>query len=152
MIKTVRFFNGKTQIVLEVENCFEYTYNAMKTVLKLTILESKQSYDTISELKKCEGRIAFYEDEDFKTDYEGYNLGAKGFTANYMDGIFNIELAKESSYSVRLDKIEETLDFVLEFLAGGSDEPEDEEVEEETPEEEQPQPNDGPNADVSAEG
>ena len=126
MVKKITFNNGTEEKTLIVQNCFAYTYNAMKTVLKLDIAEADHSYDEITELKKCEGKISYYEDDVLKSEYEGFNLGSKGFIVNCAEGNFNVEMAQESSYSIRLDRIEATLDFVLEFLGGvGEDEEEE---------------------------
>ena len=126
MEKTIKFHNGTEEVTLKVQNAFAYTYDATKTVLKLKIAEEDHSFAEISELKKCESTITYYEDGEAKADYEGYILGSKGFVNNYKEGVFDIELTQENSLSIRLDKIEGMLDFVL-TLVGGAEEDEEEE-------------------------
>ena len=121
----IKFNNGTTEKSLEVESIFAYTYNAMKTVLKIQILESKHSFEEVAELRKCVGKIKVYEVTDTEKlvgEYSGFTLGDKGFVSNYKangnDMMFDIEITQESSYEVRLESIESTIEEILMMLMG----------------------------------
>lgn len=110
MIKLV-FNNGTEDTFLLVENVFEYTYNAIKTVLKITIREEDYTYEQFSsELKKCTGKLFAYDlrEEEGETkevligEYNGYDLGDYGFVANMINHKWNVDLSKEGSYEMRL--------------------------------------------------
>ncbi len=112
----IKFNNGTEEKALNVQNCFVYTYNAVKTVLKLIISESNHAYAEVAELKNCTGKICLYEGEELKSEYTGYNLGAEGFTCNYTNGTFNVELTHEGSTELRLSALESTIDDILAIL------------------------------------
>ena len=139
MAKTITFNNGEEDVTLTVQDVMSYTYNAMRTVLKIHVSEEDQSFAEISELKKCTGRITYKVDDEVVSEYTGYNKGVKGFTANWKDGLFDIELEKMLEEDNRLTQIEATLDFILTVLIPG--EPEDEEDPEQLEDEEDPEQN-----------
>lgn len=116
MAKQITFNNGTDEITLTVQNAFTYVYNAMKTVLKVVINESDHTYAEIAELKNCADKISYYVDGELKAEYEGYCLGNEGFNLNYKDGVFNVELTQETSYEVRLSRLENTTERIMLML------------------------------------
>lgn len=110
-MKTITFNNGTEEITLVVQNCFAYTYNAMKTVLKLNIAESDHSFEEVSKLKENKGTIVYREDGVVKTEYDGYTLGAVPFKCNYFNGCsFDIEMDRENNTEIRLQQLELAVD------------------------------------------
>lgn len=109
-MKTITFNNGTEEITLVVQKCFAYTYNAMKTVLKLNIAESDHSFAEVSKLKENKGTIVYREDGEVKTEYDGYTLGAVPFKCNYSNGSFDIEMNREDGTEIRLQQLELAFD------------------------------------------
>lgn len=116
MVKTITFNNGDHDVTLTVRNCFSYVYNAFKNVLKIEISESDHSYNEVAELKECAGKIDYAVDGEVKAEYEGYNLGAEGFSVNYANGVFSVEMAQETSYEIRLSRLENTTERIMMML------------------------------------
>ena len=110
MIKTILFNTGTEDVTLTVQNCFAYTYNAVKTVLKLNILEADHSFAEVSKLKENKGTIVYREDGEIKTEYDGYTLGAVPFKCNYSNGSFDIEMDREDDTEIRLQQLESAVD------------------------------------------
>jgi len=118
MAKKIIFNNGAEDIALVVQNCFSYTYNAMKTVLKLSISESDHSFAEIEQLKDNIGDITYTEGDDVKSVYSGYAYPENGFNCNYSNGLFDIEITQSGSLDVRVSALEEALEAVMMILSG----------------------------------
>ena len=116
MIKTITFNDGTKEVTLEVISCRSYTLNAFKNVLRIEIAENTHSYENVAQLKNVVGSIKYYEDNILKSEYEGYILGSEGFNVNYTNGIFTAELAQETSYEIRLTRLEETVEEIMGML------------------------------------
>ena len=116
MIKTVRFMDGTKEVTLNVTSCQSYTLNAFKNVLRIEISEAAHSYEDVVQLKKVIGSIGYREDNVLKAEYEGYTLGSEGFNVNYANGTFTVELTQETSYEIRIGRLEETVEEIMGML------------------------------------
>lgn len=112
-MKTITFNNGTEDITLIVQNCFAYTYNALKTVLKLTFKESDCSFTDIEALKQNTGDIVYSVDEEIKSLYSGYAYAENGFTCNYADGVFNVEITQTGALDKRVTACEEAIESLM---------------------------------------
>ena len=118
MAQIIRFNNGTEDIDLTVQNCYSYTYNAMKTVLKLTINETDHSFAEIEQLKNNIGDISYIVDNEVRSIYSGYEYPDKGFNCNYSDGVFELELTQSGSLDVRVTALEEAVEAIMMIIAG----------------------------------
>ena len=113
MAKTITFNNGEEDKTLTVTNCFAYTYNALKTVLKLTFSESDTSFTDVEALKQNTGDITYLEDGEVKSVYIGYAFAENGFICNYADGIFNVEITQTGALDRRVSACEEAIESLM---------------------------------------
>lgn len=116
MAKKIVFNNGTEDVTLNITNCFAYSYNAEKNVLKIEINENAHSYDEIAALKLNSGSINLFENDDLKSEYTGYTLGAEGFTCNYSKGVFSVELERKNEVDIRIDAIWESIGDILDII------------------------------------
>ncbi len=117
MLKQIKFNNGTEEKILTVQSIFAYTYNAIKTVLKITLSEKDCSFSDIETLKQNTGDITYVEDDDVKSVYSGYEYAEKGFICNYNEGIFDVEIAQSSEIEARVGACEEAIESIMLMLA-----------------------------------
>lgn len=106
------------QTVLKVNNVYPYRYDygKGKEVLRIEISEEQHSFAEIKEvLEDCTSTIKYFENDEFKIDYEDYSLD---FNCQYNNGIYSIEITRISQQERDIETLNGAILDIAEMLGG----------------------------------
>ena len=121
MEKLITFNNGEEVKEIAVTNIFAFTYNALKTVLKIQIEGAKASFEDIQSLAQNDGAITYLVDGEIKAVYTGYEYGDAGLTINFdaLNDMFNVEIVQKGSLEERISACEDAIEALMGMISLG---------------------------------
>lgn len=103
---------NSTVLVVESVYPFRYDFGKGKQVLRVMVKEENHSFADLVLLKNCISNMDYLEDGALKITYTGYSLD---FNCQYNEGVFSVEVTRQSEEAARIDLLETALN---EFILG----------------------------------
>ena len=91
---------------LKVMDVYPYQNGNGTQLLRIKVSENDHTYSDIDVLRGYDGVIEYYEDNEKKNDYEGYE---RDYRSTYYHGVWQIELTRESEEQRSIEMLEDAV-------------------------------------------